>query len=306
MSKLACALLLVAGMASSATATTYYVSNAGNDANAGTSTASAFATLQRAANVVRAGDRVIVLAGSYVGFHLTTSGTAAQPIVFEADPAGGAPNPQVIVSGVNAFTRRDSINLEGASHVVLQGFTVIGTGDPATHRACIRAVGSASVLAARVTVRDCRMDRGGYWGLLTGFVDDVLVERCEASRSAREHGIYLSNSGDRPIVRDCRIWGNHSNGIHLNGDLSLGNDGTISGALIERNVIYDNGNGDPRFGAPGGSGINCDGVVSSVFVNNLFDTAPLLGKSRDVDTSSLYYYRTVRPRTVGLTVSYRY
>jgi hypothetical protein len=256
-------------LAVGASATTYYVATGGSDANAGTSPSAAFATLQRAANAVGAGDRVIVLSGTFAGFHLGTSGTAAQPIVFQADPAGGAPNPQVVITGNNAFTRRDTINLEGASHVVLEGFTVLGTGDPATHRACIRAVGSAAQLAAHVTVRGCRTDRGGTWGIFTGFVDDVLVERCEASRAAEEHGIYLSNSGDRPIVRECRIFGNHSNGIHLNGDASLGNDGIISGARIERNVIYDNGNGDPRFGAPGGSGINADGVVSSLFVNNL-------------------------------------
>ncbi|MEP7351452.1 MAG: TonB-dependent receptor, partial [Sphingorhabdus sp.] len=53
-------------------------------------------------------------------------------------------------------------------------------------------------------------------------------------------------------------------------------------------------------------GLRTGDVDASVFVNNIFDSAPLLGKSRDTDTSSLYYYRTVRPRTAGLTVSYRY
>jgi hypothetical protein len=49
----------------------------------------------------------------------------------------------------------------------------------------------------------------------------------------------------------------------MNGDLSQGGDGIISGALVENNVIYDNG-------APfGGSGINCDGVQNSRFQNNL-------------------------------------
>lgn len=54
------------------------------------------------------------------------------------------------------------------------------------------------------------------------------------------------------------------------------------------------------------AGIRTGDIDASVFVNNLFDTAPLLGKSHDVETSPLYYYRTLRPRTVGLTVSYRY
>ena len=48
----------------------------------------------------------------------------------------------------------------------------------------------------------------------------------------------------------------------MNGDISEGGDGIISGALVEGNTIWDNG-------VAGGSGINCDGVQSSRFQNNL-------------------------------------
>jgi leucyl-tRNA synthetase len=47
-------------------------------------------------------------------------------------------------------------------------------------------------------------DQCGTWGLFTGFVDDLLIEDNEASRSAQQHGIYVSNSGDRPVVRRTR------------------------------------------------------------------------------------------------------
>jgi len=52
-------------------------------------------------------------------------------------------------------------------------------------------------------------------------------------------------------------------------------------------------------------GIRTGRVDASLFVNNLFDTAPLLGKSHDTEASPVLYYRTVRPRTVGLTIAYR-
>jgi hypothetical protein len=58
------------------------------------------------------------------------------------------------------------------------------------------------------------------------------------------------------------VFDNNANGIHMNGDLSAGGDGIISGALVEGNVIHGNG-------AAGGSGINCDGVQSSRFQNNV-------------------------------------
>src|SRR5262245_17456489 len=82
------------------------------------------------------------------------------------------------------------------------------------------------------------------------------------SRSQAEHGIYVSNSGDRPAIRKNVVFGNRANGIHMNGDVSQGGDGIISGALVEDNTIFDNGLG-------GGSGINCDGVQNSIFRNNL-------------------------------------
>lgn len=54
------------------------------------------------------------------------------------------------------------------------------------------------------------------------------------------------------------------------------------------------------------AGIRLGNVDASVFANNLFDTSPLLGKSHDTQMSPLFYYSTTRPRTIGLTVSYRY
>jgi len=61
------------------------------------------------------------------------------------------------------------------------------------------------------------------------------------SRSQAEHGIYVGNSGDRPVIRRNVVWGNNANGIHMNGDLSQGGDGIISGAIVEGNIIHDNG-----------------------------------------------------------------
>ena len=106
------------------------------------------------------------------------------------------------------------------------------------------------------------LDQNGVWGILTGFCDDLLIENNVASRSVEQHGIYVGNSGDRPGHPRQHVWGNNANGIHMNGDVSQGGDGIISDALVEDNVIYDNGVG-------GGSGINCDGVQDSLIRNNL-------------------------------------
>jgi hypothetical protein len=239
------AVLVLVLTASTAQAATYYVATNGNDQNAGT-LSRPWRTLQHAADRVAAGDTILVRAGNYTGANFETSGTASRPIVLQAYP-GEAP----AITANNPATP-DGINLEGASYMTVQGFTV-----NARTRAGIRAV-----TCQHVTIRDNHMDQNGYWGILTGFCDDLLIEHNTASRSVHQHGIYVSNSGDRPVIRGNVVWGNSANGIHMNGDGSEGGDGIITGALVEANVIYGNG-------ATGGSGINMDGVQASIIRNNL-------------------------------------
>lgn len=224
-------------------AATYYVAPGGLDTNPGSST-QPWATLQRAADVVNAGDTVRVRAGSYRGFYVDRSGTSVAPISFVAD-AG------VAITADNPVTP-DGINVEGAAYVVIDGFTVNNRT-----RAGIR-----TALSDFVTIRNCRGGYNGRWGILTGFADDLLIEDNEMHHSIAEHGIYVSNSGDRPVIRRNVSYANYAIGIHMNGDASLGGDGVISGALVEDNIIYGNGAG-------GGSGINMDGVSDSVVRNNL-------------------------------------
>ncbi|HEV3204148.1 MAG TPA: right-handed parallel beta-helix repeat-containing protein [Gemmataceae bacterium] len=231
----------------------YYVAPNGNDGFDGSSQ-HPWQTLQHAADGVGAGDTVIVRAGAYRGFDLRNSGDSGAPITFSADPG-------VFITSAEAQRNRDGINLEdfsGAIHdVVIDGFNINGLPE-----AGIRAVGVPYNHASTIWILNNHCDSNGSWGIFTGFVDDLLIQGNETSRSVREHGIYVSNTSYRPVVRLNVSWGNHSNGIHFNGDLSEGDAGIISGALVERNVIFDNGAG-------GGSGINCDGVQNSIFQNNL-------------------------------------
>jgi parallel beta-helix repeat protein len=192
---------------------------------------------------------VTVRPGNYTGFYLDTSGTASAPIEFLAQPGAS-------IIQRNATTP-DGINLESASYVTIDGFTV--TGMP---RAGVRSVGTSGDPAHFVTVRNVTATNNTNWGIFTGFVDDLLIESNTASGSVNEHGIYVSNSGDRPVIRNNVIFGNHQAGIHMNGDVTEGGDGIITGAIVSGNRIYDNGLG-------GASGINMDGVQNSVIENNL-------------------------------------
>ena len=163
-------------------------------------------TLQHAANTVQAGDLVIVRAGTYAGFDLAHQRHPGQP---DRVPRRARRDRQRAQPGRRPTTASIS---KAPSWVVIQGFTV--TGMPRT--------GIRAVLNHHVTIRGNTLNANGYWGVLTGFSDDVLIENNDGVELRVEHGIYVSNSGDRPIIRRNHVCGNNANGIHMNGDVSLG------------------------------------------------------------------------------------
>ena len=234
-------------------ARTFYVAPppTGSD-NAGGSSAAPYATIQHAADNTGPGDTVSVRAGTYAGFVMgwdnPQNGTPSHPIVIKAD--SGA-----VINDKNAKTA-DGINLEGASYIVIDGFTIKNTKGAIT-RGGIRAVTDTGVIIRNNVVDSC-----GTWGIFTGFSQNILIENNSTSRSVLQHGIYFSNSADNPVIRGNKSFNNALCGIHMNGDVSQGGDGIISNALVENNIIWNNGSG-------GGSGINCDGVQNSRFQNNL-------------------------------------
>ncbi|HEU4364346.1 MAG TPA: right-handed parallel beta-helix repeat-containing protein, partial [Candidatus Krumholzibacteria bacterium] len=227
-----------------ALAADYHVSTSGSDSNAGTS-ASPWRTLQKAANSVQAGDVVNVAAGTYLGFQVTADGTSANRIVFRA---GG---PGVLVNQQNSSTS-DNINLEGASYVTIEGFTVEDAP----------RVGIRAVQATGVTIRNNVVRRSGLTGILSGWTPSIVIENNVVSASADEHGIYVSNSNtpnDNPVIRGNECFGNAKNGVQINGDCWEGGDGIIEGALVEGNVIHDNN----------WKGFSIISVQASVFQNNV-------------------------------------
>src|SRR5207237_3549585 len=116
--------------------------------------------------------------------------------------------------------------------------------------------------ADHVSVLNNTVTNPGTWGIFTGFTDDLLVQANTCSGAQQQHGLYVSNSSQRPVIRGNTLYNNHDCGIQLNADVTQGGSGIISGALIEDNIIHDNGTG-------GGAGINLDGVQSSRIQNNL-------------------------------------
>jgi hypothetical protein len=251
------ALLLVAPDVP-ARAATYYVSPSGSDSNAGTQ-AAPWRTLQKAGDVARADDDVVVTPGTYQGFRPRNSGTLAAPVRFLAQPG------VIVTSPGPANANSDNIWVRDVDYVVIDGFE--SRNAP---RAGVAVQGEPDANAIGITIRNCFCHDNGRWGIFTGFARDLLIEHNETSYSAAEHGIYVSNSGDRPIVRRNHVHHNRASGIQLNADPAQqgpdptdpGGDGIITDALVEANVIHDNG-------AAGGAAINLASVRTSLFRDNL-------------------------------------
>jgi parallel beta-helix repeat protein len=243
---------------------TYTVAPDGDDRDDG-SDLHPWKTLQHAAQRVLPGDTVNVRPGKYAGFALgwdgPQGGTAAQPITFRGQ--SGA-----VIAMRNTKTP-DGILLDSASYVIIEGFTITNDGS-------IRRAGIRSVRNRGVVLRGNKVEGIVGWGIYTSFSDGVLIENNIATRSVKEHGIYVSNTTDRPVIRGNTVAHNSMCGIHMNGDVSQGGSGVISGALVENNVAYANGK-------KGGSGINADGVQNSIFQNNLL---------YDSHSSGISLYRT--------------
>ncbi len=238
------------GLCLQASAADRYVATSGSDANPGTRT-HPWATLQHAADSIGPGDTILVGPGSYVGFRITRSGTAKAPSTLKAE-AGAT----VLVNAAGPKTLHGSFveaQTDGiVSYWVIEGLEVAGSG----------RYGIDLRHTSHMTVRKCYTHHSRVTGLYDSHSDHTSFLDNETAYNG-EHGIYHANSGDYPIIRGNTSHHNAGCGIQMNADLSMGDDGIIHSALVERNVIYENGAGDS------GSAINASGQDSSVFRNNL-------------------------------------
>lgn len=229
---------------------TYYVASGGNDANPG-SQALPFATIQKGSNVAVAGDTVIIQPGTYAGAKFAISGTNLQPITFHVEPGA------IVTSPGPLNTNHDNLWIRDASYIVLEGFE-----SHSAPRSGIAVQAEPDAEAHGIVVRNNNCHDNGRWGIFTAYAEGILIQNNLTSYSGIEHGIYVSNSSDNPVITGNISHHNNASGIQINADPALPGDGIISNAVMDSNVIYENG-------TAGGSAINLASVVSSRISNNL-------------------------------------
>ncbi|HPD18580.1 MAG TPA: right-handed parallel beta-helix repeat-containing protein, partial [Candidatus Goldiibacteriota bacterium] len=239
-------------------AETYYVSMTGSNSDTGI-IGHPWQTLQYAVNRLSAGDILIVEDGTYTGFYMNSiKGNATQRITITARNRLGV----IINQPPEGRTR--NVEFLSCSYVTFDGFEV--TGAPGAGIA-IRTVEYeyTGINCRDDIIQNCHSHHnsvgdpsGSHDGIFTGFALNVTIQYNVCNNNG-EHGIYVSNSADNPVVRGNVVYGNYNNGIHMNSDLSSGGDGIINNWLVEENIIYDNGR----------TGINLDGDSNGMCRNNL-------------------------------------
>ena len=252
------AFVLIVVSAARAAAATYVVAPTGDDGAAGSADAP-WKTMQRAASKVVAGDTVTVRDGTYAGFACDgRSGTATARIVFQAEHKGGA---KITSPGVGADAQ-DFIQLASCSFVTVDGFEV--SGAPRSGIAILGNSDDGSDARGVIIQNNHSHHNGGpvahgrHDGIFSGFALDLTIQDNETHDNS-EHGIYVSNAADNPIIRRNHAHDVGVNCVQINADLSTGGDGLISGWLIEDNVVH----------GCGSAGFNLDGVIRGVLQNNL-------------------------------------
>jgi hypothetical protein len=271
----ALAVLLLA-IAPGVGATTYVVAAAnGSDDNPGTE-AEPWATLQKAAATVVAGDTVEIRAGNYAGMNLELkSGAPGTPITFRnfagEEPVVDAEGPQANVA----------INVDSCSHVVIEGLRVAAASNYG-----FRVVGGGFV-----TLRGNVVQGALRSGVFAGVVDDLLVEDNLVVDSVEDAGVQLSTEGDRVVVRRNVLLGN-AGGIRFTAESGLGETGLFRDSLVEANRVK------PKDGTPAAA-LTLGGFQNGAVRNNLFYDVPRAGivvwkdVAAGASTGNLFVHNTV-------------
>ena len=234
-----------------------YVAPGGNDANSG-AREQPWQTIQHAADWAQPGAVVVIQPGTYEPFHTVYSGTVDQPITFRAagdviiGPPGGQQPVERRAHNLLELYQLNNIHIQNCDYTIIEGFQVQRAG-----RCGICVMDSHGVM-----LRSNVVSAAGVFGILTSFGIEVQILNNKIFGTLEQHGIYVSNSRiahDQPVVRGNDVYANAGNGIQVNGDCQMGGDGIITEAVIENNVVHDNG----------GKGLSLISMSDSLVQNNL-------------------------------------
>lgn len=185
-----------------------------------------FNSLQSATYAARGGDLIAVMPGNYWGFRINRVPTAGDGAYIHYK-ALGEPGEVVIDDYHDGNDRNWMIYLSGTSHVIIEGFRISGSSNPAFPqnasgpRAGIM-IGSGFFWSGSITRKIIILNNYSHnhrsWGLHSVNSHSVLIQGNVFANNAVEHGCYVSDGSDNYVVRNNIVVGNRSSGIQFNLD----------------------------------------------------------------------------------------
>ncbi len=247
--------------------TTYYVATTGSDSNSGTQT-KPFKTIQKAANVVVAGDSVSVASGTYnisstdsgtseYAIQTKTSGTISSHIKFFSATPGGA---HIVTRGVRRVWWNGQSGTTKGSYIEITGFDMSGDGAIGIVNYGSNVLISSNYIHDITSARFC--DQYGGAGILqtsstppvnNSLIDNKIVRiglSCNISPGA--HAVYIGY-GSATIANNI-IGDSVRSGIQLYpsphvvlvanntvfGNLTTGITSYCTSCTIKNNIFYAN------------------------------------------------------------------
>jgi PKD domain len=179
-----------------------------------------FCTLQAAANVVVAGDTVLVTPGVYAGFTLDAQGTAAAPITFESSVVSNDPGNSALI-GIEALLPKGAtspahaIDVENSNYVDLENFRIqeLVTSD------------ALLVNASHHVTVDEFMDWTAYGPHpqpapdvhVSGDSSYVAITRASEFNGSRQPYVQVDAGGSNDTVADSAFWGDDATSVAVAG-----------------------------------------------------------------------------------------
>ena len=222
----------------------YYVDTNGDDTNSGRKL-EPFKTLLRAVKSAKAGDAIFVNPGRHIEkkqISIRVSGTKNRPIVIRG-------NGEDAFIDLSECKSRNCLEVHFANHIIIENLTIRASNESGSRG--IRLTNSEGSI-----IRNNKVYGGNHANIFCSLSDYTIFENNEAFNG--NIGIYASDSSDFVIVKGNLIHDNRLIGLHMNGDKNSGRDGIMSKCLISNNTIFNSS-----------TGVNCDGVVNSIFRNNI-------------------------------------
>ena len=234
-----------------------------------------FYTIGAAAAVAQPGDTVLIEPGTYdEDVYLTTSGTAAAPITFEAAIPG------TVIIDAAGFPQAISSNFANTSYININGLTVQGCNneDPSDQAAITTGNGwnltnvtvtgalgtGIDVYGNGVTLTNVAANYCGMAGLSGGGCTNVLVQNCTT--------IGNNTLGNNPDNNGGAGKWTETDHVTINGLISYNNIGpglwfdyNNTNITIENSTIYNNKGLTSSFS---GSGIRCELDLGPALIQN--------------------------------------